>query len=156
MSDGRNQTTFSPCCQRMPRSVVKMLAPRTSLVSMHTSRRCHRRNKSTHIQMGFFARPLLNGLHQPIRYAIAAPRYHIIFSCVLQPIQAFEHPSFQSMIQIAARATKGVKLPARRQSRQAIIDIYMGQLSFLRKTLNVCQKHTSFATNISLFLRASP
>lgn len=58
-------------------------------------------------------------------------------SCKSQPIQAFEHPSFKNMINIAARATNGVKIPDRRQTRQAIIDTFKRQLAALCDRLNV-------------------
>ncbi|KAF8336804.1 hypothetical protein F5887DRAFT_890955 [Amanita rubescens] len=55
-----------------------------------------------------------------------------------QPIQAFEHRSYQNMINIAARAgSNGVKIPDRRQTRQAIIDTFKRQLVALRDRLNV-------------------
>ena len=43
------------------------------------------------------------------------------------------------MINIAARATNGVKIPDRRQTRQAIIDTFKRQLVALRDRLNVCK-----------------
>ena len=59
-------------------------------------------------------------------------------SCVLQPIQALEHPSFQKMIQIAACATKPVNIPDHRQTRQGIINMFKQQLFSLRDNrLNV-------------------
>ncbi|KAH8995840.1 hypothetical protein EDB86DRAFT_2804313 [Lactarius hatsudake] len=54
-----------------------------------------------------------------------------------QPIQAFNHPSFQKMIHTAARATSGVKIPDGRRTRQAIIDTFKMQLVALRKRLTV-------------------
>ena len=55
-----------------------------------------------------------------------------------QPIQAFEHLSYHNMINIAARATNGVKIPNRRQTRQAVIVTFGRQLTALRDRLNVC------------------
>jgi hypothetical protein len=67
-------------------------------------------------------------------------RYMFLYSCIeSQPIQAFEHPAFRSMIHIAARATGGVKIPDRRQTRQAAINTFKEQLAALRKRLTVRQ-----------------
>ncbi|KAG1908525.1 uncharacterized protein F5891DRAFT_937641, partial [Suillus fuscotomentosus] len=38
-----------------------------------------------------------------------------------QPIQALEHPKFQEMIDVASRATNGVKIPGRKATRAEII-----------------------------------
>ncbi|KAF8878861.1 hypothetical protein BD779DRAFT_1427583, partial [Infundibulicybe gibba] len=54
-----------------------------------------------------------------------------------QPIQALEHPSFQNMIYVAARATNGVKIPERRTTCEEIIDTFKQQLIALRGRLNV-------------------
>ncbi|KAI0373339.1 hypothetical protein BV20DRAFT_937980, partial [Pilatotrama ljubarskyi] len=54
-----------------------------------------------------------------------------------QPVQALEHPKFQEMIDIAARATEGVKLPNRKQTRSAIIKMFKDNLTKLRERLNV-------------------
>jgi len=56
----------------------------------------------------------------------------------LQPIQAFEHPSFQNMIEIAARTTKGVKIPNRKQTRAQIVLMFKAQMHSLKAQLNVC------------------
>ncbi|KAI0793625.1 hypothetical protein C8Q74DRAFT_1194947 [Fomes fomentarius] len=55
-----------------------------------------------------------------------------------QPLQALEHPSFKNMIDIAARATDGVRIPNRKQTRAAIIDQFKDNLRRLREQLNVC------------------
>jgi hypothetical protein len=39
----------------------------------------------------------------------------------LQPIQAFEHPKFKEMIDIASQATSGVKIPGRKATHVEII-----------------------------------
>ncbi|KAJ8503453.1 hypothetical protein ONZ45_g10852 [Pleurotus djamor] len=52
-----------------------------------------------------------------------------------QPIQAFDHPAFQNMINIAARATNGVKLPTRNGTRSALITMFKLKLTLLRKRL---------------------
>jgi hypothetical protein len=55
-----------------------------------------------------------------------------------QPIKAFEYQSYQNMINIAACAgSNGVNIPDRRQTRQAIIDMFKQQLVALRDRLNV-------------------
>jgi hypothetical protein len=56
--------------------------------------------------------------------------------CV-EPIQAFEHPKFKEMIDVAARATNGVKIPGRKATRVEIIRIFKNHLTKLKKTLNV-------------------
>jgi hypothetical protein len=56
------------------------------------------------------------------------------------------------MIHIAARATNGVKIPDRRQTRQAIIDTFKEQLTSLRDRLNVRECHIiSTASPILIF-----
>jgi len=42
------------------------------------------------------------------------------------------------MIEVAARATRGVKIPGRKQTRQAIINMFKKQMQALRDRLNVC------------------
>jgi len=54
-----------------------------------------------------------------------------------QPIQAFEHPTFKHMISVASRATKGAKIPNRKQTRDEIISIFKKQMTALRDRLNV-------------------
>ncbi|KAF8809281.1 hypothetical protein BYT27DRAFT_7187967, partial [Phlegmacium glaucopus] len=53
-----------------------------------------------------------------------------------QPIQAFEHPTYQKMIQIAARATKQVQIPNRKQTREAIVAKFKEQMRALRDRFN--------------------
>ncbi|PPQ81719.1 hypothetical protein CVT26_007781 [Gymnopilus dilepis] len=53
-----------------------------------------------------------------------------------QPIQAFDHPKFQRMIDIASRATRGVKLPSRKQTRKEIICQFKMQMTALKECLN--------------------
>jgi trans-aconitate methyltransferase len=55
-----------------------------------------------------------------------------------QPIQAFEHPAFKNMIDIAARATRGVKLLSRKQMRREIMRMFKEQMTGLKERLNVC------------------
>ncbi|PPQ87326.1 hypothetical protein CVT26_004408, partial [Gymnopilus dilepis] len=54
-----------------------------------------------------------------------------------QPIQAFDHPKFQKMIDIASRATRDVKLPSRKQTRKEIIRQFKTQMTALKERLNV-------------------
>lgn len=54
-----------------------------------------------------------------------------------QPIQALEHPSYQNMIKIAARAVNGVRIPSRKVTRKYIISLFKKQMSALRARLNV-------------------
>ncbi|KAK0219520.1 hypothetical protein EDD85DRAFT_771112 [Armillaria nabsnona] len=54
-----------------------------------------------------------------------------------QPIDAFEHPAFKKMIHIASRASDGVRIPNRKQTRRAIMETFKRQLFFLRKRLQV-------------------
>ncbi|KAG6839020.1 hypothetical protein C0991_006565, partial [Blastosporella zonata] len=53
-----------------------------------------------------------------------------------QPLSALEHPKFQDMIYVAAKATNGVKIPACKQTRQEIIDMFKHQMNHLRAKLN--------------------
>ncbi|KAG1854122.1 hypothetical protein C8R48DRAFT_610355 [Suillus tomentosus] len=55
-----------------------------------------------------------------------------------QPIQALEHPKFKDMIDVAARATNGVKIPGRKATRAEIMRMFKNHLTKLKVTLNVC------------------
>ena len=46
--------------------------------------------------------------------------------------------TFKHMIEVAARATRGVKIPGRKQTRQATVNIFKKQMQPLRDCLNVC------------------
>ncbi|EIW52843.1 uncharacterized protein TRAVEDRAFT_134726, partial [Trametes versicolor FP-101664 SS1] len=54
-----------------------------------------------------------------------------------QPLQALQHPSFHAMIDVAARATNGVKIYNLRNTRRAIIATFKNNLTNLGKRLNV-------------------
>jgi hypothetical protein len=54
-----------------------------------------------------------------------------------QPIRALEHPAFQKMINIAARATKGVSIGDRKVQRTKIVEMYQKQMNHLRERLIV-------------------
>ncbi|KAG1877868.1 hypothetical protein DFJ58DRAFT_644237, partial [Suillus subalutaceus] len=53
-----------------------------------------------------------------------------------QPIQAFEHPKFKEMIDVAARATNGVKIPGRKATRAEIMRMFKNHLTKLKEKLN--------------------
>ena len=93
--------------------------------------------------MHSFVRQQSSGLLQRIRYdvVISSTFLRRRLTPLLQPIQALEHPSFQNMIDIAARATKGVKIPNRKQTRDEIINTFKRNLSKLRDRLNVSAPH---------------
>ena len=55
-----------------------------------------------------------------------------------KPIHALQHPAFKNMIDIASRATHGVKIPTHKQTHQAIIDSFKKNLINLRNCLLVC------------------
>ncbi|KAI0275580.1 hypothetical protein BGY98DRAFT_920392, partial [Russula aff. rugulosa BPL654] len=54
-----------------------------------------------------------------------------------QPIQALEHPKFKEMIDLAARATSGVKIPNRKGTRAEIMQVFKNHLTSLKVRLNV-------------------
>ncbi|RDB14951.1 putative AC transposase [Hypsizygus marmoreus] len=53
-----------------------------------------------------------------------------------QPLQALEHPKFIEMIDVASRATNGVKIPNRKATRQHIIDLFKKNLTDLQRRLS--------------------
>jgi len=55
----------------------------------------------------------------------------------MQPFQAFDHPAFQKMANIAARATRGLKFLSRKQTRSEIIRAFKEQMKALKEQLNV-------------------
>ena len=55
----------------------------------------------------------------------------------LQPIRALDHPKFHEMIDIASRATSGVKIPGRKSTCAAIIQMFKDHLMKLKAQLNV-------------------
>lgn len=56
---------------------------------------------------------------------------------MLQPLQALEHPAFKKMINVAARATSGVKIPNRKATRNEVVDLFKRQMTSLKAHLNV-------------------
>jgi hypothetical protein len=61
-----------------------------------------------------------------------------LLTCFLfQPLDALNHPAFKQMVHLAARATNGVKIPSRKQTRQVIIDTFKTNIRKLRQRLSV-------------------
>lgn len=55
----------------------------------------------------------------------------------LKPLVALQHPTFERMINIAARATKKIALPGRKVTRAKILDMFKTQMRALSDRLNV-------------------
>ncbi|KAJ7181815.1 hypothetical protein C8R46DRAFT_885243, partial [Mycena filopes] len=66
-----------------------------------------------------------------------------------QPIAALEHPKFKEMINIASRATDGVKIPSRKNTREEIVKLFKKQLDHLRARLNVRVRNSSCCTYLT-------
>ncbi|KAG1825069.1 hypothetical protein EV424DRAFT_1537953 [Suillus variegatus] len=58
-----------------------------------------------------------------------------------QLIQALEHPKFKDMIDVAARATNGIKIPGRKATCAEIMCIFKNRLTKLKVTLNSDKVH---------------
>ena len=54
-----------------------------------------------------------------------------------KPLQALEHPSFQKMIGIAARANKGVTIPNRKATREETMSMFKTQMTHLKNRFTV-------------------
>ncbi|KAF6749684.1 hypothetical protein DFP72DRAFT_818442, partial [Ephemerocybe angulata] len=54
-----------------------------------------------------------------------------------QPLDALSHPRFRYMVNVASRATKGVKIPEKRQTRAHIIARFKKNMTDLHRRLNV-------------------
>ncbi|KAJ7161576.1 hypothetical protein C8R46DRAFT_820955, partial [Mycena filopes] len=54
-----------------------------------------------------------------------------------KPLDALEHPKFHNMIDVAARAKNGVRIPGRKSTRVEIIETFNRRLDQLRAKLNV-------------------
>jgi hypothetical protein len=63
--------------------------------------------------------------------------YYTHYSISLQPIAAFEHPAFQRMMHIASRATRGITLLNRKQTRDRVVSLFKSQMNDLKRRLNV-------------------
>jgi hypothetical protein len=59
-------------------------------------------------------------------------------------VQALDHPSFKKMIDVAARTTKGVKIPNRKATRKHIIELFKKNLDNLRIKITVSNTHHNF------------
>jgi hypothetical protein len=83
------------------------------------------------------------------------PRYfhsQIDLTLGCQPIQAFNHPSFKTMLDMASRATKGVLLPSPKKTRARIIHLFKQRMYLLRDRLNVSNSSfLSFFTLTSIY-----
>jgi len=55
----------------------------------------------------------------------------------IQPLQALEHPKFKDMIDLAARATNGVKISGRKATQAEIKRMFKEHLTRLKAKLNV-------------------
>lgn len=55
----------------------------------------------------------------------------------MQPIQALDHPSFKKMVDIAAHAMKGIKIPGRKATRKHIIELFKQNLDSLQIKISV-------------------
>ncbi|KAJ7443384.1 hypothetical protein FB451DRAFT_1056943, partial [Mycena latifolia] len=76
-----------------------------------------------------------------------------------QPIDALSHPKFKAMIDIAARATQGVTIPNRKQTRAEIINLFHDQMDKLKIRLHVCffpLQFLSAVTHCIVNRRATP
>ncbi|KAI0264290.1 hypothetical protein BGY98DRAFT_890875, partial [Russula aff. rugulosa BPL654] len=61
-------------------------------------------------------------------------RFHYLS---LQPIQAFEHPKFKELIDVASCATSGINIPGRKATRAEIIRMFKNHLTMLKAQLKV-------------------
>ena len=57
---------------------------------------------------------------------------------LLQPIQALNHATFKSMLDIASQVTKGVSLLTPKKTRDCIIHMFKQKMYLLQDRLNVC------------------
>ncbi|TEB18980.1 hypothetical protein FA13DRAFT_1603760, partial [Coprinellus micaceus] len=54
-----------------------------------------------------------------------------------QPLQCVDHPKFHELIDVASRATEGVKIPTRQATRESIIDRFKKNVAELSAKFNV-------------------
>ncbi|KAJ7083048.1 hypothetical protein C8R43DRAFT_832236, partial [Mycena crocata] len=54
-----------------------------------------------------------------------------------QPLDALTHPKFVEMIDVAARAHDGVKIPGRKATREEILNLFHQQMENLRVRIHV-------------------
>ena len=55
----------------------------------------------------------------------------------IKPIQAFEHPSFKTMIAVAAHATHGVTIPSREVTWAYIINLFKKNVANFEERISV-------------------
>ncbi|PPQ83822.1 hypothetical protein CVT24_012453 [Panaeolus cyanescens] len=67
--------------------------------------------------------------------------------------EAFEHPVFKRMIQLAARATRDVNIPSRKQTRSQILNTFKEQMKGLSERLNVGHITCDNASNNDTMLK---
>lgn len=94
---------------------------------------------SSHTVMSSSTRQHKTGSLRQIRYTSLFALYLVELDSYVsgQPLQALQHPAFREMIDIAARATNGVKIYNMRNTRQAIIETFKQNLTRLGERLNV-------------------
>lgn len=64
----------------------------------------------------------------------------------MQPVQALDHPSFKKMVNIAACAMKGIKIPGCKATCKHIIELFKKNLDSLqiKITVNIIQHLQAF------------
>ena len=67
----------------------------------------------------------------------------------MQPLQAFDHPSFQKMIDITARATKDINIPNQKATRKHIIEVFKKNLDQLRIRFSVRISFVAYTVQFS-------
>ncbi|KAJ7220326.1 hypothetical protein GGX14DRAFT_355230 [Mycena pura] len=65
-----------------------------------------------------------------------------------QPIDALTHPKSKAMIDIAARATEGVDIPNRPQTRAQIKQLFYDQMNKLKIRLHVSSNNSAVLTHL--------
>jgi hypothetical protein len=68
---------------------------------------------------------------------------------LVQPLDALNHPKFQEMIDVAARATGGVKIPGRKAIREEILNLFHQQMEKLRVRIHVSGLYISSRSGIN-------
>ncbi|KAJ7163410.1 hypothetical protein C8R43DRAFT_820665, partial [Mycena crocata] len=59
------------------------------------------------------------------------------FTLLIGPLDALTHPKFVEMIDVAARAHDGVKIPGRKATREEILNLFHQQMENLRVRIHV-------------------
>ncbi|KAG2029304.1 hypothetical protein BDR03DRAFT_1018576 [Suillus americanus] len=72
-----------------------------------------------------------------------------------KPIQALKHPRFKEMVDVASRATQGIKIPGRKATQAEIMRMFMNHLTQLKKTLNSASVRQSLIEYASYQERSS-